>query len=185
MQYKLDASGTNPITLETAKEWLKVTHSFEDTLIQAILDASLSFAEGYTGVSFRDQTWTLTASAVELASGIVISKTPLSSLTSVTVTLDDESTVVLTDDQYYLCVTESRAVLTITDGNVFNDISLKFNAVTIVFDVSNTMPSHINNAVKMLVAFMYENRGDAPTINNNSAPPEALKLLQLERVFQI
>lgn len=185
MRYVLDTSGDNPITLETAKGWLKVTHSYEDALITEILNAALSFSEGYTGTAFRNQDWTLKASAAELASGILITKTPLISFGGVTITLEDDSTLALTDSQYYLFVGETRSALSITDVNVFDDASESFDAVEIAFTVGTTMPPHINNAIKMLVSFMYENRGDAPTINNNSAPPEALKLLQLERVFQI
>ncbi len=185
MQYVLDSSGANPIDVDTAKSWLKVTHSYEDDLITSIVDSALSFAEEYTGMAFRDQSWFLYASAAELALGIRIVKTPFAGISSIVITLDDDTTLTLSEDQYSLSVNAIRTVLTLTDENAIDDASSDYAAVEISFTVSSSMPAHIENAVKMLISFMYENRGDAPTINNNSAPPEALKLLQIERVFQI
>lgn len=182
MRYEATASGDNPITLDTAKDWLRVTHDYEDDLITLIADAALSFAEGYTGCSFRSQTWELSASIDEFYNGITITKSPLTALDSVVVTLDDTTTETLDSDDYYLGVAETRAYIALTDTTVMDNASDTFNAVVISFTTDAGLPGHVENALKMLISFMYENRGDAPTINNNSAPPEALKLLQLERV---
>lgn len=182
MRYQLVTNGDNPITLALAKEWLRVTHDYEDDLITTISDSALSFAENYTGCSFRAQSWSLSASVAELYAGILITKSPLTSFGTVVITLEDDTTLTLDSSDYYLAVDETRAYLAVTDVSVLNDASDAFNAVAITFTTDAGMPDHITNAVKMLISFMYENRGDAPTVNNNSAPPEALKLLQLERV---
>lgn len=183
MRYTLVANAANPIDLATAKEWLKITHNYEDTLVTSISESALSFCEGYTGCSFRQQDWSLSASVAELATGILITKSPLTAFDAVTVELEDDTTATIDSDDYYLTVDETRAYLVVTDPDVLQDAKNTFNAVTITFSTDAGMPAHIQNAVKMIISFMYENRGDAPTINNNSAPPEALKLLQLERVM--
>lgn len=182
MRYELETNGDNPITLATAKEWLKVTHDYDDDLITLITDAALSFAENYTGISFRAQTWNVIATANEFYAGILITKNPITVFNSIVVKLDDGSDWTLDADDYYLGIDETRAYVALTNSSVLDDASPYYDAVTINFTTNGGMPDHIENAIKMIISFMYENRGDAPTINNNSAPPEALKLLQLERV---
>lgn len=183
MKYALVSETPAPIDLGVAKDWLEVTHAYHDTMIQAIINSAFSFAEGYTGMSFREQVWALSASPAEAYNGITITKTPISDLTSVTVLGDDGQTKTLSDDDYYFTVEETRAFFMITEVSVLSSVKDKFNAVTVNFKTDGGLPPHIENAIKMIIAFQYENRGDAPTINNNPAPPEALKLLQLERVL--
>lgn len=182
MRYTLVSQNPASIDLGAAKNWLHITHNFEDDLINSIIESAVSFAEDYTGCSFREQQWNLKASAVELANGVIITKTPISSFTGITLLTSTNETKTLTDQQYFLTVEDTRAFLSITDYSLLTAASAKFDAVTVTFATNGGMPPHIENAVRMLISFMYENRGDAPTINNNSAPPEALKLLQLERV---
>lgn len=183
MKYALVSETPAPIDLGVAKDWLEVTHNYHDTMIKAIIESAFSFAENYTGMSFREQSWALSASPVEAYNGITISKTPISDLTSVTVLGEDGQTKTLTEDDYYFTVESTTAFFIITDASILSSAKQKFNAVTVSFKTDGGLPPHIENAIKMLIAFMYENRGDAPTINNNSAPPEALKLLQIERVL--
>lgn len=182
MRYELQTEGDNPVTLALAKTWLKISHDYEDDLITTITDSAISFAENYTGCSFRAQTWILYASINELYAGITITKSPVTDFTSIVVTLDDDSTVELDNDDYYLGIDATRAYVMLTNTSVMDNAADTYNAVSITFSTNSGLPKHIENALKMIISFMYENRGDAPTINNNPAPPEALKLLQIERV---
>lgn len=183
MRYALVSSNPAPIDVDTAKKWLEVTHNYHDDIIQAIIDSAFSFAEGYTGISFREQSWKLSASPSEIAQGVQITKNPISGFDGITVSYDSGDKKLI-DDQYILTVAETTAFLVVTDLSALQNAKPTFNSISVEFKSDNGyLPPAIENAVKMLIAFMYENRGDAPTINNNSAPPEAIQLLETERVM--
>lgn len=183
MRYALASENSAPVSLDVAKEWLDVTHDYHDNTIQAIIDSATSFAEKYTGISFREQSWTLTASPSEVAEGINITKNPISDFLGCTISYSTGDKK-LTDDQFILTVEETTAFFMVTDLTALSSAIQKFNSVSVSFKTDRGyLPPAIGNAIKMIIAFMYENRGDAPTINNNSAPPEAIQLLETERVM--
>lgn len=52
MRYKILSRSNPPVSLAEAKAHLRVTHNLEDDLIQGIVDASIEWAELYTGMAF-------------------------------------------------------------------------------------------------------------------------------------
>lgn len=52
MKYKRVTTSALPISLQEAKAHLRVTHALEDNLIEALIPASVFWAEDYTGRSF-------------------------------------------------------------------------------------------------------------------------------------
>jgi hypothetical protein len=48
-------TGTEPLTLEQAKEWLRVTTEDEDTLITGLISTARGAVEAYTGISIIDK----------------------------------------------------------------------------------------------------------------------------------
>lgn len=47
----------NPVSLDEAKDHIRVTHSSEDSLILRLVTAATRWAEDYTGYKFCTQTW--------------------------------------------------------------------------------------------------------------------------------
>ncbi len=50
-------SATEPVTLDEAKDYLRVDSSDEDTLIQALIKTAREWVEAYTGLALITQTW--------------------------------------------------------------------------------------------------------------------------------
>lgn len=182
MNYTPTGTVNLPISVDVAKQWLRVTHDLEDAKIEAVLKAAFSFAESYTGQTFHDQAWTLTASPAEVFGGLMITKAPISGIDLVKMRKDNGQEIFLTNNDYTIITTSSRAYFFVKSNYLYDVVADLPYAFEINFMTGAGLPAHIENAIKMLVAFMYENAGDVPTVNNNSAPPEALLLLQSERV---
>lgn len=74
----------SPISLDEAKAHLRVDSSAEDTLIQAMIDASVSHIDGFTGILGRaimPQTWSQEYAA--FGGDLVLPMSPILSVTSV------------------------------------------------------------------------------------------------------
>lgn len=124
MWYKLTSRTNPPISLQEAKEHLRVTHSLEDDLIQSLVNTVIEWAEEYTGRAF---------SAVEMEAitetqedTYYIEKfTPIGSIVSVVDANDDAVSYTfqypnvisilddLTDEQYPLTISYTSEVDTI------------------------------------------------------------------------
>ena len=115
MWYKLTSRTLPPISLDEAKEHLRVTHDIEDDLIQALVNSVVEWAEEYTGRAFS----TVQMEAItEVQSDVYYIErfTPVASIVSVvdagtnavahTIKYPNEITITdeLTDEQYPLTI---------------------------------------------------------------------------------
>lgn len=82
MRYQVTSRVNAPVSLELAKEHLRLTHSLEDNLVQIDVDGALEWAEEYTGAGFGTLTVEATAELVQDAYTIM-KYLPVISVTSV------------------------------------------------------------------------------------------------------
>lgn len=183
MKYALLETAGPPITLDETKKYLNIIHDHHDDMIQKFIFAALNYCESFTGNSYREQSYRLDASAVEMAVGVVIAKNPVSELKGVQVNIDGEL-VFLDYKQYVFECSESRSFIVIIDNKVLREAATNFDAVKVFFNVNySPVPDSIIETMKSLVAFLYENRGDTPSLYKTALPSEILNMLEQDRVL--
>lgn len=161
---------TEPVTLQQAKTWLKVETDDEDTLIASLIPAARARAEWHTGRAFITQGWTLWLDSA--SAGIEIPLPPLRAVTSVTLYRADGGEDVLDTGDYSVDVPGSRLVFRAAPANLraVGGIAVAF---TCGYGGAAEVPAPIVSAILLLLAALYEHRGDdaAPS------PDSALALL--------
>lgn len=183
MKYHLLETEGAPITLEETKTYLNITHDHHDAMIERLIHASLYYCENFTGNSYRKQSYRLDASIVEMAVGVVFAKNPVTELKSIQVDINGKL-VSLEDKQYVFECSESRSFIVIIDNQVLREAKTNFNSVKVFFDINYwPLPDSIIQTMQNLVAFLYENRSDAPSLHKTALPSEILTVLEQDRVL--
>lgn len=140
-----------PVTLEEAKQHLRVDGNEEDSLIAALITAARQKAEDYTRRAFITQTWEL---ALDSACGVLhLPRPPVQTVE--TVTVDGE---VITPEKYALVGTEYLHVKMPLNAVTPGGVVIRYKAG--YGDAPTDMPQAIRQAIMMLVAHLYEHRGD-------------------------
>lgn len=161
-----------PITLEEAKLHLRVDGTEENSLISALITAARQKAEEYTRRAFITQTWEL---ALDSASGkVYLPRPPVQTIDEIM--LDGEMVAI----ENYIFLGENvfcpkiplyaanpgGLVIRYTSGYGYN---------------ATNVPSAIRRAILMLVAHLYEHRGDDVV----EIPPIIKILLRPYRVMML
>jgi uncharacterized phiE125 gp8 family phage protein len=173
-----------PVTLADAKAHLKVDVTDDDALITRLISAARARAEWHTGRGFITQSWRLWRDCWPECGVIEIPLPPLQSVTSVTTYALDDSATVLDPAAYQTDAASSPARLTLK-ANVLPPINTRaMNAIAIEFtagysDDASDVPAPIVEAILEIIAFLYENRGEAPA----ELPLDALALLAPYRLI--
>jgi hypothetical protein len=133
---------TEPITLQEAKDWLIVDEGFTDDMITALITSARMQLEKVTGLSFGEKElsvyWERLETPIELPYGPIL---------EVSECVDDED-----DDVDY----ELKG-LTFKKLHAYSTEGLKVT-YTAGYD---TLPEALKTALKMLICYNYENRGDS------------------------
>ena len=165
----ITAPVTLPVTLDEVKEFLRITHTKEDSLLTALIQAVAESAEKYTNRLLSSGTYRLNVSGDSTC--VELFASPVTSISSVEVySQADEAFTPTTDFTY-------------TPSNGYPVISL-FNApelvtgqpfttrITYVAGYSVTPPA-LKHGLLIHVSFLYENRGDVESIGSLAMPLEA------------
>lgn len=156
-----------PLSLATAKEWLRIRTSADDALITALIPAAVKAGEDFTNRVFVARTIEGYFSGLEVSQFenypfVTLRRAPLSSIISVEVSVDGSFTA-FTD--YVLKETNgfSRVLFEngIFDASPDTDVPypLKITFVSGYGEASD-VPAGIITALEAHIAFLYENRGD-------------------------
>ena len=166
--YTRTAAGTAVFAYAEMKVYLKIPAGVttDDTLITALIDVATEWGEAYSSRSFRAQTFELLRDDFEHP--LELRRSPVASITKVE-HLVDESLVEVSSDDYYLkkgrwwsqIWLDSEASWPTNTDEIQHGIKVTF--ATGAWADTNTFKA----AVKMHVAYMYENRGD----NDERAEP--------------
>ena len=180
------APSAEVVSTSDAKDWMRVSTSADDTIIAALSVAARRLCEEFTGRKFISQTWKLEidgapdASDDEWWDGVKegsirdLSRTgdyidlllgPVSSITSVKYYDRDNTESTLSSASYLLDGNSSPSRLCLNAGYSWPS-SLRDRrsiAVTMVVGYgasASSVPEPIIVAIKSMIAFLYENRGE-------------------------
>lgn len=161
------APASEPVSLDEAKEHLRVDHNDEDALILRLIKSARETAESLTGRAFVTQSWKLWRDGWPTARAIEIPKPPLAAVTAVTAVSRSGTESALSSDAYIVdsasvpgrVVFRSNASLPI-DLTDINSVAVAFQAGYGASGAS--VPASIRNAILDQIAHLYEARGHAP-----------------------
>lgn len=164
---RTSAPAETPITSAEAKAHLRVTHTDEDTLISALIDAvteHLDGRRGFLGRCLVTQSWEYRVDVFPECGIIEIPLPPLVSVESVKYIDDagDEQTL-STDDYVVDTATHIGQVRRAYDVDwpVTRDEKYAVRvAFTAGFGAASSVPQPIKNAMFMLIKHLYENRSE-------------------------
>lgn len=180
---------TEPITLAEAKAHLKVENSADDSLIESLIKACREESEEYTGLIFISQTWTLYLNQFPLneddtwwdgmrtlpidyynkSSKIELPKRPLQAVTHIKTYSDEDVATTIPSSDYQVSTYSSpnpkKGLITLRDGKTWPTFTRNQDGIEIQFTCgfggsAANVPENIKQAIKILVAHKYCNRGD-------------------------
>tara|TARA_R100001086_G_scaffold238110_2_gene162632 strand:+ start:3014 stop:3583 length:570 start_codon:yes stop_codon:yes gene_type:complete len=156
------APTSEPVSLDEAKEHMRVTDDLQDTLIAQQVSAARDYVERITGRQFVNATWTYTLDA--FSSEILPPKPPLVSVTSITY-VDTGGASQTESSSVYTVITDDE-----TQGRIVEAFNQSWsatrdqpNAITVVYvagygATANLVPDVFKQAILLLTAEMYEYR---------------------------
>ena len=149
LNIKKTVTGTEPISLEDAKLWLRVDGDSDDDLITSLITQTRELVEQYLNISIVDTTLEVEASPrIEL----VLPFGPVQSITSVTD--QDSNDVTYTWNGFYISF--ESPVYSVTGGNT------GYVTTVTTYDAGlGTIPAGLNLGLLEMLAWLYENRGDS------------------------
>lgn len=154
---------TEPITLQQAKDHLKVDVSDDDDLINVLITAARQSAEQYTNRAILTQT---VEEFFKCFEDIRLQRNPVQSVTSVTYTDTEETNQTWSDTDYSLFLTAEPAKILLKTGKSFpTDVVDRANAVKVTYVAGWTqasdVPKPIIQAMLLMIAKWYDNRADS------------------------
>lgn len=153
------APATEPVTLQEAKDHLRVTHDLEDTLIAALIDAAVSNLDGWSGILGRcivSQTW-----RQDFGEFTDCIRLPFPDVQSVTVAYTDDAgnAQTVAGSEYHLVNRASGAVIELADGAAWPSTYTRPDAVRVTMVCGYAaVPAAIKAAILLHVGALYENR---------------------------
>jgi uncharacterized phiE125 gp8 family phage protein len=151
-----------PVTLAEAKDWLKIDGSDEDQIINALIISARLSVEAATGLMLITQSWRLAFDAWPLSGRLNLIHAPLQTVSALRIydvngmskLLDLTGLDVSSGRQPKLVLKSALPQSSKMVDGIELDLILGFG------NSAASVPEDLKLAIKMLVAFWHENRGD-------------------------
>jgi uncharacterized phiE125 gp8 family phage protein len=186
----LTGPAAEPVTLAEAKSHLRVEHDDDDDLIAALIAGSRIHVEAQTRRALITQTWRLTRDVWPASGLLAVLPVPLLSLAAVRIYASDNTAQALDPAAFIVDKAAAPALLAFAPGA----LSAPGRAVAgIEVDITAgygttpaSVPEPLRQAIRLLTAHWYENRGLA-TVGNAVAvlPTTVAALIAPYRVLSL
>ena len=176
------APTTEPVTLQEAKEYLRLGDSTDERILQNFIETARMAAEDHMGRAIMPQTLSYFTDAYdELADPlfegfrtapylnyyknyITLPRPPVVSVTSVSTFNDSDTETTMSSSKYYVDNVREPARIVLRLGETFPTALRVANAIKVVYTAGYTnaftVPAPIKIGILEHVAHLYENRGD-------------------------
>jgi uncharacterized phiE125 gp8 family phage protein len=150
-----------PVTLAEAKQFIRVEHDDDDDVIAALIAGSRIHIEGRTRRALLTQSWRLARDVWPASGRLALLPVPLVSLDAVRVYRQDGSTLALDVAGFALDKVAAPAMLAFTQGAPAPERPVGGIEIDITcgYGDADDVPEPLRQAVRLLVAHWYENRG--------------------------
>jgi len=171
-----------PLSLQEVKEYLRVEDSTDERVIRPFIETARVTAEEHTGRTLMPTTYTLFLDGFDdtqdpLWEGwrtgpylnyykrkIVLPKSPVTSVTSVSTFNDADTETTFASTKYYVDSVREPARIVLRNGETFPTALRVANAIKVVYVAgytnSFTVPEPIRMGMLQHIAYLYEHRGD-------------------------
>jgi uncharacterized phiE125 gp8 family phage protein len=159
----LSGPAVEPITLDEAKAYLRVEHDDDDLVIAALIAGARIHVETQTRRALITQTWRLIRDNWPVDGRLQVSPTPLQAIVAARVYEANGTTLAIDTQAFVADKAASPAIvafapwsLAIPDqvvGGIEIDVRVGYG------DTAATVPQPLRQAIRLLVAHWYENRG--------------------------
>jgi uncharacterized phiE125 gp8 family phage protein len=177
----LTGPAAEPITLAEAKTFLRVEHDDDDDLIAALVAGSRIHVEAQTRRALITQSWRIVRDAWPVSGRLALLPVPVASVTAVCVYRSDGTTQSIDLSVFTLDKAAMPAVLAFASGappapgRVSGGIEIE---ITAGYGAEGTnVPEPLRQAIRLLTAHWYENRGIAAVGQTVAALPESVAAL--------
>ena len=177
------APSVEPLTVSDAKSYLRVTSSSEDTLITSLIVVAREACENYTRRALITQEWSMWldmwpqndgldwwdgvrvgAYVQSYESGILLPKNPIQSVDAINYFDDDDTSSVWATTNYFVDIYSNPARVKLKESGTPPTNLRPTNGLEIQFTsgygtASTDVPNTLIEGIKMMVAYLYENRG--------------------------
>ena len=163
----VQAPASEPVSLAEAKAQLRVNHDDDDQLIAALITAARRVVEARTGLCLIAQHWLCLRDDWPGDGEIALPVAPLAAVEEIGVIGEDDATAVI-DPAHYIADAAARPPRVLLRGSrqwprpgrAVNGIAIRVEAG---FGASpQDVPQPLRQAVELLVAHFYAQRGDEP-----------------------
>lgn len=174
---RVTAPPSDPVTLQEAKDHLRVDSTDEDTLIQNAITAATAYIDGPYGIgrALVEQQWDLHLDCFPWGR-IVLPLNPVQSVDEITYTDTAGNTQTLASSAYIASVTREPATIEPAYNRNWPSTRLVADAVKVRFTAGYAdVPRDLKAAILWLTAHMYENRSPVSVGDNVSSMPFAVQ----------
>lgn len=147
------APASEPVTLEDAKLYLRVDADTEDDMITDMIVSARMAAEQFLRRALITQTWKLSYDE-HLEEQVILSVTPVTSISSITIFDRSGASNLLSSDTYYL--NAAKDVLMVDNVIFGHRVEVVFTAG---YGNAADVPSPIKHGILNHIAAMYDIRG--------------------------
>lgn len=175
----ITAPALEPVTLQEAKDHLRVTGNDEDALISELIIAARQQAETFTRRALLTQTWELYLDCFN--GDIELPNPPLQSVESIKyIDLDGvEQTLAATEYKTYAW--NEPGVIAPAYGKAWPSTRAEKGAVTVRYiagwQTAADVPAPIKSAILLMIGHLYENREDSSPLTIHQIPRGAEYLM--------
>lgn len=149
-----------PVSLQTAKDHLRVSDTEEDILILSLISSATKAVEADTGKALVSQTWDY--KIAQPSGRVCLPMSPVSSVSSLTYFDTDDVSQTLTVSDFYLQSDQDRAWIEPKQDITWPTMRDRADALTITFvagfGAATAVPADFKQAILLLVAHWFENR---------------------------
>ena len=179
---QITAPVIEPVSLDEAKNQLRVDGTDENPHIAALIWSVRVEAEMVSRRAFLAQTWDLTLDAWPRASVIELPYPPLQSVTSITYIDSDNGTHTMSTDDYFVDIDGEPGRVCLAYGAAWPSGTLRPQAAIKIrfvagWSTPSQVPANYRLAILLGLSAYYENRGDAEM----KLPGAAIDLLTIDR----
>ena len=177
--YNSTPASTYAITTSEAKSHLRVTHSTDDTYIDALIAAAHEEVHQYTNRQIMTATWKLYLDS--FPDKIELKKLPIQSITTIQYYDEDNALQTLASTEYKTSLNAVPALIETADNDTdWPDTYDRSDAVCITFVAgwasSASVPADIKHALKLIIGNLYDYRDDLA--NKREITTASMRLLQ-------
>lgn len=159
----LTGPAAEPVSLSEAKSHLRIQHDDDDDVIAALIAGARVHIESQTRRALITQSWRLTRDVWPVDGRILILPVPLRALTAARVIMLDGATHNIDAGQFFADMAGAPAFLAFNPGTVpMPDrpvAGIELDVEAGYGDAAADVPQPLRQAIKLLVAHWYENRG--------------------------